>query len=109
MNSKTKELSPLFLEDFDIVGLSKIFPEYEIGVHINRVFSQIAKYNQNPFREEETEILKRVALSGRNSKRHDSKYVIMRLRDVAFCFGHSLKHMPKTSFTQVFTIDYNYM
>lgn len=105
MNKNIRTTDALLLEDFDIIGLSQKFPEQEIGVNVNRIYIQIAKYNQNPKRENEIKILKKALVSASNENHLDSKYSIMTLKDVMVCFGGCLKTLPKSTFVLSFTLN----
>lgn len=85
-------------EDFDIIELVKKFPNEKIGVNVNRIYIQIAKYNGNPERDVEIQILKDTLYSASNNKHFDSRYVMMTLHDVVKCFGKCLKHLPNSTF-----------
>lgn len=85
-------------EDFDIIELVKKFPNEKIGVNVNRIYIQIAKYNGNPERDVEIQILKDTLYSASNNKHFDSRYVMMTLHDVVKCFGKCLKNLPNSTF-----------
>ncbi len=88
----------LQLEDFDIIELVNKFPNQKIGVNVNRIYIQIAKYNGNPERDVEIQILKNTLYSASNKKHFDSRYVMMTLHDVVKCFGKCLKYLPNSTF-----------
>jgi len=97
----------LFLEDFDIKALCKENPNQKIGINVSRIYFQIAKFNQNPYRSEELKILKKVILQASNKNYFDTRYAIMELQDFVFCFGTDLKKMPiyTWSFTHMFGLE----
>ena len=90
----------LILEDFDIQGLSEIFPEYEIGVRINAIYSQIARFSGNPKRISEILLCQYALKKVETDKFRRYRYTTMTLKDVMTCFGNDLKKMPAGSFVQ---------
>lgn len=94
----------LILEDFDIKDLSQNFPNQKIGVNVSRIYVQIAKFNQNPSRTEEIQILQKAIAYTSNKYNMDAKYTIMELQDVVLCFGKSLKKLPKSTFVSTHTL-----
>ncbi|MBE5739226.1 MAG: hypothetical protein E7349_00040 [Clostridiales bacterium] len=100
MSKVRKTNNALMLENFDIKNLSLQFPQQSVGVNVNRIYIQIAKYNQNPNRRTEVQILKRVLATAYNKKYIDSKYIVMTLEEVMQCFGEGLKILPKSTFIQ---------
>lgn len=88
----------LQLEDFDIIELEKKFPNQKVGVNVNRIYIQIAKYSGNPELNSEVHILKSALYGVSNKKHFDSKYVMMTLHDVVKCFGKCLKYLPNSTF-----------
>lgn len=95
----------LLLEDFDIRGLSKYNPAQKIGVNVSCIYVQIAKFSNNPLRNEEISILKQ-SLRGISDEKHiDARYTIMQVKDVMKCFGKGLKKLPKSAFMQLVEIE----
>lgn len=90
----------LFLEDFDVQGLSKLFPDYEIGVSISAIYTQIARFSSNPLRTNELQLCQRALEKIKTNKSRRYKYTTMTLQDVVKCFGDDLKKMPLGSFIQ---------
>jgi len=105
MNNSEELNESLILEDFDIKGLSNISQNYEIGVRVNVIYSQIAKYSDNPSRTEELQILVIALEKAVDGKRRRNKYTTMRLKDVMKCFGKSLRLLPKDTFIQTSPIE----
>ena len=98
MSVDTRIKNALLLEDFDIKDLSKTFPNQKIGVNVSRIYIQIAKFNQNPKRTKEIEILQRTIAHASNKYNIDAKYAVMELQDVVLCFGKNYKKLPKSTF-----------
>lgn len=98
MNSDIRKKYSMFLEDFDIADLNKNFPKQKVGVNVSRIYTQIAKYNQNPGRIEEVKILKKAICKTSNKYNYDARYAIMEINEIVFCFGKSLKKLPKSTF-----------
>ena len=90
----------LVLVDFDIKGLFKVFPQIEIAVRINAIYSQIAKFTNNPLRNDEMRIFMDTLKKAQTDKNRRCKYTVMKLEDVVKCFGDDLKKMPIGSFAQ---------
>lgn len=90
----------LFLEDFDVQGLSEMFPDYEIGVRINTIYAQIARFSSNPRRSNELQLCQHALKKVETDKFRRYKYTTMPLQDVIKCFGDDLKRMPMGSFIQ---------
>ena len=107
MNNDIRRRHSLLLEDFDITNLSKSYPEQKVGVNVSRIYTQIAKYNQNPERNEEIKILKKAISKTSNKYNYDARYTIMKISDVVFCFGKILKKLPKSTFilTHLYDLD----
>lgn len=99
----------LFLEDFDVQGLFKVFPDYEIGVRINAIYAQIAKFSGNPHRTDELKTCLYALKKVENDKFRRYKYTTMTLQDVIKCFGNDLKKMPIGSFVQSTPLGANYL
>lgn len=106
MSNDIRSRHALILEDFDIINLNKIFPKQKVGVNVSRIYVQIAKFNQNPNRVEEIEILQKAVSYATNKNNIDSRYTIMELQDVILCFGNSLKNLPKSTFISTQTFGY---
>lgn len=89
----------LLLEDFDIVNMQKCCPDETIGVNVNRIYIQIAKYGNNPKRAEELKILSNaISNIGGRGVIEEPKYVPMKVCDVTKCFRQYLKKLPKRTF-----------
>lgn len=100
MSDASHERETLYLEYFDIETLSHDFPNYKIGVKTTVVYTQMAKYHQNPKRIVQANILHKAIKTAKISKYLDSRYIVMELSEVISCFGESLRKLPKTTFTQ---------
>lgn len=95
----------LLLEYFDIRGLAKYNPEQKIGVSVSSIYTQIAKFSNNPSRKSEIQLLIK-ALDGVSDKKHvDSRYTVMQVQDVIKCFDKYLKASPKSTFIQLVEIE----
>ena len=94
--------STLFLEDFDIINMSKWEPDREIGVSINRIYIQIAKICHNSKKQQELYLLLS-ALSQLNYKEDliEPKYVQMKVGIAKKCFEGYLKKLPKKTFIYI--------
>ena len=91
----------LILEDFDIVELYKYCPEQEVGVSVSSIYIQIAKFNNNPIYNTETQLLLNALLRYNGKKSNNSRYVMMQIKDIMQCFGKNLKKLPKSTFIQI--------
>lgn len=99
MDRTTYRPDALLLEDFDIRSLAKLAPQKEIGVNVNRIYSQIAKISGNPRRNNELQILVKAISSIKPNKGGiDPVYIPMKMDDVALCFSKRLKTLPKNTF-----------
>ena len=98
MSDDMRSKYALLLEDFDIKHLNSVFPNQKVGVNVNRIYIQIAKYNQNPNRSQEVKILQKAIAHANNKYHYDTRYTVMELQDVVFCFGKNLKKLPKSTF-----------
>ena len=105
MSSIIRNKHALLLEDFDIIKLNKMHPHQKVGVNINRIYIQIAKFSQNPNRSQEIQILKKAIVKADGIKLRESRYVVMELPDVMFCFGDNLKKLPKSTFMLTHSIE----
>lgn len=105
MENEFRNKCSLLLEIYDIKGLQKELPKKKIGVNVNRIYIQIAKYNCNPNRVTEIQILKKALLNVSNKNHFDSRYATMNLEDVIKCFGANLNKLPKTTFVQSYIFD----
>lgn len=102
MNKKYMEIDEIFVNRFDVEDYINKFAEDQIGVNVNRIYLQIAKFDQNPKRKTEVQVLKNAAMTACNKNHYDSKYVAMKLEDVILCFGNNFKSLPKTTFSCFF-------
>ena len=100
MGRNVRGKNALILEDYDIRSLSKAFPQQEVGVNVNRIYIQIAKFSNNPKRTEEIGILKNALFLAQDDNYRDYRYTVMTLNDVMKCFGRYLKKMPRSTFIQ---------
>lgn len=100
MKSHKTAQDSLFLEDFDVRGLCEMFPDHEIGVRINALYTQIARLSNNPRRSSELRICHYALKKVQTNKFRRYMYTTMTLKDVIKCFGNDLSKMPKGSFVQ---------
>lgn len=99
MNS-LNDMSAYLLEDFDIIKLSTIYPELEVGVNTNRIYIQITKFFHNPYRRDELQLLNNALSQAKNANHIDTRYTAMRIKDILVCFGPHLTTLPKSTFLQ---------
>lgn len=98
MEHEIRLQNSLLLEDFDIQNMYKLDPTQKVGVNVNAIYIQIAKYSQNPSRVNEIRILKEALIFARKKNYTDTHYTIMELSDVIKCFNKYLKRLPKSTF-----------
>lgn len=101
MGTPKRIYDALILEDFDIVELYKYCPEQEVGVSVSSIYIQIAKFNNNPIYNTETQLLLNALLQYGGKKSNNSRYVMMQIKDIMQCFGKNLKKLPKSTFIQL--------
>lgn len=97
MNQNKLIKDSIILEPHDIIDLAKIFPDYEIGVRINAIYAQVAKFSGNPNRNRELQIFSYALERVEADTLRRFKYTTMTLQDVIKCFGNRL---PQGAFIQ---------
>lgn len=92
----------LQFEDFDIVNMIDWFPNMTIGVSVNRIYIQIAKYHGRNNKQKALKILSN-SLSRFDAEEYmmEPKYVVMSMTEVKTCFGDELKKLPKKTFINI--------
>jgi hypothetical protein len=100
--SRAASNKALFLKILDLKKICKCYPKRKVGVSVQQIYIQIAKYSGNPKRINELLLLSR-AVSNYDIKDYEEepKYVIMEAGEVERCFNKSYKNLPKNSFIWV--------
>lgn len=100
MNHTIQNTNETFLlEDFDIIRLSELNPDRLVGVNINKIFLFISKYNDNPKRKSELNILKNILNDlYKEGNKKTPMYTPMTINDVIICFGDYINSLPKSTF-----------
>lgn len=92
----------LQFEDFDIADMMEWFPDMPIGVSVNRIYIQIAKYTGRNNKQQALKILsKSISHFDTEEYMREPKYVIMSIDEVKTCFGDELKKMPRQTFINI--------
>lgn len=99
MNERTMGSGAWFVESIDIENMNKWSPEQKVGVSVNRIYIQIAKYSSIPNKTEELILLSDAISKIESAKTlYEPKYVPMKVCDVFKCFEKCLKKLPKSTF-----------
>lgn len=102
MNKSASYDDSYMLQSFDILSMSEVDPEFEVGVNVNRIYIQIAKYSFDPGRADELKILYNAVDRLYDVNMHiDSRYITMCIGDIMACFGDGLKKLPRTTFKKI--------
>lgn len=100
-----RSYNALYLEDFDIEGLTEVNPQLKVGVDKRIICCQIARYSWNSKHCRELALLREAMVGVKTEKYYDAKYTVMTLENIMICFRKHLKSLPKSTFVECEKID----